>query len=499
MSRWEVDINMNPEEIRVALTLLPEGVSHGELPDVQDVYLPRSHSRAMDPDSLVVTAMRGAGKTFWWSALQNSRVRDFLGESFGSSRLNANTEVRTGFGVKPAPDQYPGKDVILELVRQGIDMRNMWRTVQSWHLSPTDHPLRQRDSWASRAAYVNENPETIDRLFFERDEEFAKKDTYFLILFDALDRCSDDWQTMYSAIRGLLQTALEMRSYRRLRVKVFLRSDQLQETAVADFPDGSKVIASTVELGWPRRDLYGLLWHSMVNGPRGDLVRQYFGENNWYAVPFGGETVFHIRRSMLMEDHQRELFHLIAGPWMGRGPKRGFPYTWIPNHLSDTEGLVSPRSFLAALREAAEQTENEHSAHQFALHYDSIKRGVQEASRIRVQELQEDYPWVDQVLKPLRGMVVPCEFGEIATNWEHEGVLDRLRDDILVNEVKLPPQNLGIGPAGLRQDLESLGVFQRIRDGRVNIPDVYRVGYGIGRRGGVRPAPRAVSDSRRSS
>lgn len=36
-------------------------------------------------------------------------------------------------------------------------------------------------------------------------------------------------------------------------------------------------------------------------------------------------------------------------------------------------------------------------------------------------------------------------------------------------------------------DLESLGVFRRLKDGRVDVPGVFRVGYGLGRRGGVRP------------
>ena len=39
-----------------------------------------------------------------------------------------------------------------------------------------------------------------------------------------------------------------------------------------------------------------------------------------------------------------------------------------------------------------------------------------------------------------------------------------------------------------RDDLEALSIFQRLLDGRVNIPDVFRVGYGLGRRGGVKPA-----------
>ena len=183
----------------------------------------------------------------------------------------------------------------------------------------------------------------------------------------------------------------------------------------------------------------------------------------------------------------RGKFHAIAGKWMGRGPKRGFPYTWIPNHLADTEGRVSPRSFLAALRRAVEDTRDEHPEHRYALHYESIKRGVQEASRIRVNEMREDYPWIDRVLTPLAGRVVPCPFDEIAERWRSEGVLDRLRGETEQDEVKLPPRHVEQGPDGVRTDLESLGVFLRLRDGRVNIPDVFRVGYGLGRRGGVRP------------
>ena len=50
---------------REALARLPEGTSHGEPPAPEHVYLPRSHLKALDPGRLLVTGMRGAGKTFW--------------------------------------------------------------------------------------------------------------------------------------------------------------------------------------------------------------------------------------------------------------------------------------------------------------------------------------------------------------------------------------------------------------------------------------------------
>ena len=312
-------------------------------------------------------------------------------------------------------------------------------------------------------------------------------------MFDGLDRCADDWNEASRAIRGLLQTALDMRSYRKLRVKVFLRSDQADADRVTDFPDASKVLASKVDLSWPRRELYGLLWHHLVNGRNGDAFRRFLRDGDWRSVAIDKTSVFPVpRRLIVNEEQQEEKFHGIAGRWMGRGPRRGVPYIWIQNHLSDAEGRVSARSFLVALRTAAEHTADQHPEHANALHPDGIRRGVQEASKIRVGELQEDYPWMERVMRPLAGMNVPCEFAEFAERWRSEHVLDRLTEEIERSGPRLPPRHLDDGPNGVRQDLESLGVFQRLYDGRVNIPNVFRVGYGLGRRGGVKPVRRTL-------
>ena len=476
------------EDLREAFGALPEGTSHGEAPSLADIYLPRSHAKAMAPNNLLVTGMRGAGKTFLWSAFQNPDVRYLLARRAGRAILSEQTVVRTGFGITPATGTYPGKDTLRNLLAQHFDPRIIWRTVQAWQLAGNAHPLGLRRSWKARVKYVRDNPEQIDRMFEERDAEFDDKGVYCLTLFDALDRCADDWKEMYRTIRGLLQTAIEMRSYRRLRLKIFLRSDQLNENEVGDFPDASKALSSVVELSWPRHELYGLLWHYLANYESATDLREFLGGGDWRSTNIGDQDLYEVPRTLVAkEDRQREKFHQISGPWMGGDPKRGFPYTWIPNHLADTEGRVSPRSFLTALRTAAEDTESHRPDHKYPLHYESIKRGVQEASKIRVRELQEDYPWVHQVLRPLRGLVVPCGFDQIRDFWISEGVLDRLADDVDQDEVKLPPLHIKQGAAGVREDLESLGIFLRMRDGRINIPDVFRVGYGLGRRGGVKP------------
>ena len=105
--------------------------------------------------------------------------------------------------------------------------------------------------------------------------------------------------------------------------------------------------------------------------------------------------------------------------------------------------------------------------------------------------MQEDYPWVEMMMRPLSGITVPCVFDEIATRWKDSWALAELNHNILHESVKLPPVHLDNGATGVRSDLETLGVFERMTDGRVNLPDVYRVGYGMGRRGRVKAVARS--------
>ncbi len=486
------DMHIDTERTRSALVDLPDGTVHGKGPHLTQVYLSPSHVKAIDPDNMLITGTRGAGKSFWWSALQESGIRSLIykwSQLHWSNRninLDERTEVRPGFGAKPAPDDYPDKDVLKRLLRSGKEPRVIWQTVQVWQIASDDHPIRKLQTWKSRLDYVHKNPESIGTLLFNRDTEFDNKGVYFLLLFDALDRCADDWNDMYRLVRGLMQTALDMRSYRRLRVKVFLRPDQVDESKMGNFLGASRVLSSSVELSWPNSELYGLLWHRLVNVEPECGISSYIPNSELKSIQIGMKRLLLVSRRWISRgDVHREIFHKITGPFMGRDRRRGFPYTWIPNHLEDAAGRVSPRSFISALKVAAQDTIDRYDRHEYTLHYDSIMRGIKAASRTRVAEIKEDYPWVDRVLVCLSGMTVPCRFDEIEERWNSEQVLARIRDDVENDLVKLPPRHLERKALGICQELEDLGMFLGIGDGRINIPNVFRVGYGLGRKGGV--------------
>ena len=471
---------IDPQIGRLALGKLPAGTSHGEHVQPPEVHLPRSHLKALDPDALLVTGMRGAGKTFWWSALQDREVRRLVAQSERTA-LGENTVVRVGFGVRSAPGEYPGVEALRSL-RMNRAPRDIWRTVLAWQLAKgTEHPLANLPSWDARADFVAGNAEGIDQFLQDRDDELRWQGVMFLLLFDGLDRCAEDWAETNKMVSALLQVALEVRAYTQLRIKAFLRSDHATHHAIAAFPDASKVMSSKVELTWPPRELYGLLWHHLANGYYGGAFRPYLWEN-WPPVTMKDHTVYPVPRALVLDEGvQRQKFHGLAGNRMGGRSWRAKPYSWIPDHLVDAHGRISARSFLAALREAALHTADKHPDHRCSLHHESIAHGVQLASNIRKQEMQEDHPWIDQAMSALRGLSVPVPFNEFEERWREERVVERMGNG------QLAPRHVDNGADGVRHDLETLGVFQRLRDGRVHVPNVYRIGYGLGRHGGVQP------------
>ncbi|WP_420463148.1 KGGVGR-motif variant AAA ATPase [Candidatus Palauibacter sp.] len=477
------------ETVRLAFSELPDPASYGEPVPSSAVYIPPSHRKAMHPDTMLVTGMRGSGKTFWWRALQSPEVRRSLGREVRGFPLNEDSVVESGFGVSNVPGDYPVRDDLCRLIANNVEPRIIWRTVHACAVAGADHPIRQFDTWLERARYVLDDPSVVLDLLRTIDVELDSRGVYSVVLFDALDRAASDWQTASELIRGLLEHALDMRPYRRLRAKIFLRTDQVDERRITDFPDASKVLSSAVDLSWPRRDLYGLLWHSLANGPRGDLVRPRLQDGHWSTTDDDTAPRFEVPYPLDRDEGaQRDKFHEFAGPWMGTDRRRGYPYTWIPNHLADAGGKVSPRSFLTALRSAAEDSHERHPDHGYALHYQSIKHGVREASTTRVRELQEDYPWVQVLMQPLSGRVVPCDFEEVVHLWRERRVLKQLAQAGSGDGWRLPLPHMDYDHDELREALESLGIFRRLRDDRVDVPDVFRIGYGLRRKGGVRPA-----------
>lgn len=477
--------------VRRALAALPVSTSnHGEPPDPQRLYVPPSHGKALRLECTLVIGTRGVGKSTWAAALESAELRALLVPAV--SELD-RTDVVTGYATQTDLDRYPDSDTFEALLEGGHAPYTIWRGVVARWLSEVTGIEIPRDTWAATAAWVRSEPEAMARLVQSGSAHFRMSGRHGLIVFDALDRTSLDWRRMDDIVRDLLRVVLALEATGNLHGKVFLRDDQYGRT-VQDFPDASKLNGTRVELTWAIHDLHGLLWQSLINlpGTDGEVIRKV------YETSIGTPPVREDARWTLSPEARRDspvqrgLFESVAGPWMGRDRRRGVPYIWSVSHLADGQGRTSPRSFLAAIRSAAEDSEDRHLDHIYPLHFESIKRGVQKASAARVKEMTEDFPWVDLVMEPLRGLTVPCSFADVFARWEARapspGTLVESSAMLAGDQDRrLPPRNVEDGWQGVRKDLERLGVIETRRDGRMDMPDLYRVGFGLGRKGGVRP------------
>lgn len=111
---------------------------------------------------------------------------------------------------------------------------------------------------------------------------------------------------------------------------------------------------------------------------------------------------------------------------------------------------------------------------------------MQHASQIRVTEIKEDMPWVAIAMADLASLAVPAHEDEVRAKWQAGQALERLgaAESTADDEVTMGPRDPQ-DPSSLINDLEKLGVMTRRADGRIDVPDVYRVAFGLGRRGGI--------------
>ncbi|MBK6715979.1 MAG: hypothetical protein IPG57_13005 [Burkholderiales bacterium] len=448
-------------------------------------YLPPSHARALDLEATLVEGIRGAGKSFWWAQLASEVHRQFVQQNFPEVRIPDPIIVKQGFGVGLKPDRWPDADTLADLVTQ-FRPRSIWRAVVGLNAGLSGD-FGKQGSWRKRVSWVEANPELFALELDLADRLLERSGFHLLVLFDALDRLADDWEHIQPLAKGLLQVALDLRSTRRIRFKIYTRPDILQDPQITGFPDFAKLLAGKASLEWRRADLYALLFQCLGNTPNGGTAFRTTAKS---VVGKSGDVDAQGRWRLpaplrVDEDLQEAVFERVAGKAMGSSVKRGKPYTWLVNHLLDGLNQVSPRSFFAALGTAATDTAADA---ELALDYKAIQRGVQKASEIRVGEITEDYPWVRLVMEPLRSnLTVPCQLSEIDAIWKQESTLNLLKERLKRESIKLPPLNLDQGTKGILMDLESLGMLQRIDAKRIQVPDVYRIAYGLGRRGGVRP------------
>lgn len=183
-------------------------------------------------------------------------------------------------------------------------------------------------------------PAHIDALSTSLEELLSKADLSLWLMIDRLDELFERRsKTEQKALRGLLQTLRLFRSDR-IRVKVFLRDDILEQIVSAGgFTALSHVTArSSDTLRWSEEQILTM------------VVRRIFASKKLhqkYAVDD------HLLTSNV--EYQRQLFYKIFADTVYRPPNQSSTLRWIYNHTKDGLGVVTPRDVIFLLTRACQK------------------------------------------------------------------------------------------------------------------------------------------------
>ena len=175
---------------------------------------------------------------------------------------------------------------------------------------------------------------------------------------------------------------------------------------------------------------------------------------------------------------------------MGSDKKRGHVYTWVPLHLSDAANTCSPRTFLTAWNRAALHAP---APERRAVDHLGLQEGVRLASNVRLNELYEDYDWIRPSLQALKQQFVPMPREQLFELWEQGKVLHAITESENAQIQRIPANLLDVSSnfaavgshEALLRAMETVAVLEVRGNGKIDVPDIFRVDAGILRRGGV--------------
>lgn len=485
------------EQLQKALDDIP---TDGSVEEWSDVYIPPSHLQALDPQRMVVEGMRGSGKSFWTKVLTDPRFLKTLGtQEIGfdlkESLSGINESYRIALDVDTDGKSFPDRNELKKLLNlPGVEPETIWM-VAILSLFPVDAELGMPvssdtyDLWTAPITWAGQNPARLSRGLVLLDQRLAQNNQTVLVVIDAIDRASHDLSQVSKMGAGLLRVLLDLRFAKGLRIKAFFREDVLSR-ASPSVTDGSKLINNKVVLQWNEAELYGLAFYRIAQ--HSSAFREQFKQITGWAwrKDNAGRQVCEGANDIKV---QKLFWRALVGDYMGNGATKGHSYPYIFNHLGDGLGRVAPRIFLVALKEALISTQEQHTDKPYIIHHEAIKDGVRKASGDRVEELKTEYSWIEPALQCIhqKRETIPIDWITLENIWLDNNTdvlneIESMRDRALIPWRSDASNMIKIGE--LKKSLMQIGIIKSRMKGnceRIEIPDIYRLAYKIGRKGGI--------------
>jgi hypothetical protein len=478
--------------VRLMLASMSGDVSHDAVgvsaPEPDEIYAPERHAAALDPRTPIVVGSRGTGKSFWAGVLGNPRTRKTAAEAYSKLGLDS-VDVAFGFTGLDGPEGIGSEalDASVAADASSEEAKTFWRATILYAAATAKGETGRRllPSVLAQA----EDRALREELLENCERELRAAGRTLLIVYDALDTVASSWPRRRLLTETLLEVVWAMRAYRSIRLKLFLRPDQIDDDALR-FVELPKLRAGAVKLEWSGADLYGLLFARLALTPDPEARSAFARILKDCAVSAPDRPSILERKWSLVHsvDQQRKVMGALAGPYMAAGAfgyKKGNTYDWPLAHLGDAYEEVTPRSFLGLMIGAAKYGSPPETR---VMTPDGIRNGLRGASKTRVDQLHQEFPWIKAVLAPLAGLLLPQTDDQVFKVWRQAKTTVRVQADAH-SRGYLPPFPIPTGSEeeALFAAMERIGVLFRRKDGRIDMPDLFRVAARLLKKGGTAP------------
>lgn len=452
-------------------------------------YYPVSeHLRAFDPDVVLVVGPRGAGKTELFRAVIDIGLLPTIAPRITSLRLPPLDPRRTRWtAAYPIGPGFPNTLGLKQFIKAD---RAITTPVEFWfaylvrvladQLENTKGLaglLRPPGAEASAVIKAFRGAGNAPLVALDQfDALLSKEDRHVFVAYDELDTLGGgDWETVNVAVRGLVSFwSNHTRRWRRLRAKIFLRTDLYDRASTAGGADLAKLAANRAEISWSNRNLYAMLIKRIANAD--DTLLEYASSK----IPFETDTTLGSIPKLDRPDDARPLIEAMIGPYMGANERKGLTFRWLLDHIRDGRSQALPRPLVRLIEAAAELQKNaaSHPRWPRLIEPRALRRALDKVSQEHVTQSLDEWPWLAGLRSRLKDdREVPWERRRIeqvfVQTWTHPWGQDKA--------VRPPAAD----PRELLDYLVEVGVFRARPDGRIDVPDLYLAGLGLKRKGGV--------------
>lgn len=283
-----------------------------------------------------------------------------------------------------------------------------------------------------------------------------------VVLFDGLDSVfgssSDQLEIRRAAVEGLLDLARDLLgAYANIGMKIFIRRDIWDQCTVQN---KSHLRAASVELEWARIQDFMRLGVAYAIDSSEVFARQVRLVLDEAMSGFSSES----QVAYWPDEAVKIVWDLIFGERMAGG-RTAFTHKWVWLRTADANDAHAPRDLLMLLNMAKESEYEWHQRgdlfHRCLIRPRALRGSIEKLSESALSSLGEEFPELSQLISDLPRQVrnSPFEWSELVAS-----------SSLNMDDVKLACE------VGL--------IDKPISDGtRGRIPDLYRHGLNIGRKG----------------